>query len=113
MRLRLSRLGGTVAVAFLCVAGALFALHVQSTTTNPADSGESGFWFFLCTLPWAFLLPESAINAPWWDDVAYYVGWALVAWNAFLLYCLAGGVGLAPRRARPRDAPSGARPSGR
>lgn len=112
MRLRLARLGLAAAIAFLCVAGALFALHVHSFTTNPADSGESAFWFFLCTLPWAFLLPEAVINAPWWDDVAYAVGWAFVAWNAFLLYCLGGGIGFAPRAARPKDAPSAARPSG-
>jgi hypothetical protein len=96
-RFRISRLGFALAVAFVLVAGALFALHVHSFLTKPGDSGESGLWFFLCTLPWAFLLPEAAINAPWWDGVSYYVSWAFIAWNAFLLYCLSGGLTLAPR----------------
>ena len=100
LRLRLSRLGFALAVTFLLVAGALFALHVHAYRTNPADSGESALWFFLCTLPWAFLLPEAVINAPWWDEVSNYVGWALAAWNAFLLYCLGGGLALAPREPR-------------
>jgi hypothetical protein len=97
MRLRLSKVGLALAVTFLCIAGALFALHFHALRTNPANSGESALWFFLCTLPWAFLLPESVTGAPWWDELADYAGWALVAWNAFLLYCLGGGLSLAPR----------------
>jgi hypothetical protein len=103
MRLRLSKVGLSLAITFLCIAGALFALHFHAFRTNPADSGASALWFFLCTLPWAFLLPEAALNAPWWDRIADYVGWALVAWNAFLLYCLGGGISFAPRAsAQPR-----------
>jgi hypothetical protein len=103
MRLRLSRVGFVLAITFLCVAGALFALHFHAYRTNPANSGESALWFFLCTLPWAFLVPESVIDAPWWDDVADYAGWLFVAWNAFLLYCLGGGLAVAPRAApQPR-----------
>jgi hypothetical protein len=97
MRLRLSKVGFALAITFLCIAGALFALHWHAFRTNPADSGESALWFFLCTLPWAFLLPEAVTSAPGWDDIAYYVGWAFVAWNAFLLYCLGGGIGFADR----------------
>ncbi|HSD43704.1 MAG TPA: hypothetical protein VLD36_17785 [Burkholderiales bacterium] len=95
MRLRLSRTGCALAITFLCIAGALFALHWHSFRTNPGDSGESALWFFLCTLPWAFLLPEALVSSPGWDDVAYYIGWAFVAWNAFLLYCIGGGIRLA------------------
>lgn len=92
IRLRKSRLGLVVAGAFLAAAAALFAAHVVSFKTNPADSGESALWFFLLTLPWAYLLPEAVINAAWWDRVAYGAGWLLVGLNAFLLYCLAGGI---------------------
>ncbi len=103
MRLRLSKVGLSLAITFLCIAGALFALHVHAFSTNPANSGESALWFFLCTLPWAFLLPGAVLDAPWWDRIADYVGWALVAWNAFLLYCLGGGITFAPRaRAQAR-----------
>lgn len=92
IRLRKSRFGLALAGAFLAVAAALFALHVASMRTNQADSGESALWFFLLTLPWAYLLPEAVINAAWWERVAYGAGWLLVGLNAFLLYCVAGGV---------------------
>lgn len=93
IRLRKSRVGFVLAGAFLGLAAALFAVHIVSMKTNPADSGESALLFFLLTLPWAYLLPESVINASWWDRVAYGAGWVLVAFNAFLLYCVVGGVG--------------------
>jgi hypothetical protein len=99
IRLRKSRVGLVLAGAFLAVAGALFALHLVSMKTNHADSGESALLFFVLTLPWAYLLPDSVINASWWDRVAYGAGWLLVGLNAFLLYCLGGGIGLGrPRR---------------
>jgi hypothetical protein len=97
IRLRKSRLGLALAGAFLAVAAVAFALHLLSVKTNPADSGESVLWFFLLTLPWAYLLPEAAINAPWWDRVAYGAGWLLVGLNACLIYCVAGGVGFRRR----------------
>ena len=103
MRLRLSKPGFALAVTFLLVAGALFALHVQSFRTNPANPGDTGLWFFLCTLPWAFLLPDKVTGAPWWSESSHYVEWALVAWNAFLVYCACGGLTFAPRaRAQAR-----------
>lgn len=92
LRLRVSRLGFALAVTFLLASGALFALHVHSFKANPADAGESGLWFFLCTLPWAFLLPEAVISAAWWEEASYYVSWTLIAWNAFLVYCVGGGL---------------------
>jgi hypothetical protein len=91
IRLRKSRLGGVLAGSFLALAAVLFLLHL-GWKANPADAGESAFWFFLLTLPWAYLLPEAVIHAPWWDRVAYIAGWALVLVNAFLLYCIGGGV---------------------
>jgi hypothetical protein len=97
IRLRKSRVGLGLAGTFLGVAVALFALHILSVTTNPADSGESALWFFLLTLPWAYLLPEAVINAPWWDRVAYGAGWVLVILNAFLLYCVGGGAAFVRR----------------
>jgi len=103
IRLQKSRLGLVVTGAFLGAALALFALHLASVKTNPADSGESAFWFFLFTLTWAYLLPEALIDAPWWDRVAYGASWVLVAVNAFLIYCLAGGLrgGLGLGRGKP------------
>jgi len=100
IRLRKSRLGAALAAVFLALALALFALHVHSMKTNPGDSGESALLFFLLTLPWAYLLPEAVINASWWDRVAYAAGWGLVGLNAFLLYCLGGGLALRGRAGR-------------
>jgi hypothetical protein len=97
IRLRKSRAGAALAGAFLAVAAALFAVHVYAMKTNQADLGESALLFFLLTLPWAFLLPEAVINAPWWDRIAYGAGWGLVGLNAFLLYCVGGGVGFGRR----------------
>jgi len=42
IRLRKSRLGRAFAGAFLGAALALFALHVASVKTNPADSASAG-----------------------------------------------------------------------
>ena len=92
IRLQNSRIGRVVAGAFLGAALALFGLHVVAMKTNPADWGESAFWFFLLTLPWPYLLPETLVDAPWWDRVAYAASWLLVAVNAFLIYCVAGGL---------------------
>ncbi len=92
IRLRKSPAGLALAGAFVAVALVLFALHVLSYRTNPADSGASALWFFLLTLPWANLLPEALINAPWWDRVALAAAWLLVALNSFLVYCIAGGI---------------------
>jgi hypothetical protein len=97
IRLRKSRFGLVLAGAFLALAAVLFVIHVVSMKTNQADSGESALLFFLLTLPWAYLLPEAVINAAWWDDVAYGAGWVLVGLNAFLLYCVAGGLGFRRR----------------
>jgi len=99
IRLRKSRFGRALAGAFLAVAAALFAVHVVGVRANPADTGERALWFFLLTLPWAYLLPEAVINAAWWERVAYGAGWVLVGLNAFLLYCLAGGIAF--RRRQP------------
>ena len=103
IRLRKSRAGAALGGAFLAVAAVLFAVHVYSMKTNQADSGESALLFFMLTLPWALLLPETVINAPWWEEAAYGAGWGLVGLNAFLLYCVGGGVRFGRRdRSVPR-----------
>ena len=101
IRLRKSRVGRVLAGVFLAGAAVLFAMHLVGMKTNPADSGDRALWFFLLTLPWAYLLPEAVINAPWWDRVAYGAGWLLVAFNAFLLYCVGGGLAFTRRPRQP------------
>jgi hypothetical protein len=101
IRLRKSRVGRALAGTFLALAAVLFALPLLSVTANSADCGESAPSFFLLTLPWAYLLPEAVINAPWWDRVAYGAGWLLAGFNAFLLYCVTGGLAFTRRSRQP------------
>ena len=112
IRLRLSKLGLTLGVTFLLIAATLFAIHLHSATTSAGDPGDAGLLFFLVTLPWAYMLPEWVVGESWWADASYYGSWLFVGFNAFLLYCLAGGLGLrrsgvtnrrAPRRDRRLD----------
>jgi drug/metabolite transporter (DMT)-like permease len=98
LRLRLSRFGFALGVTFLLVAAATFALHVNAARAGAADADERALWFFLCTLPWAFLIPDDIRAAPWWHDAWHWVGWTLVAWNAFLLYCVGGGLAIVRRQ---------------
>lgn len=89
-----SKLGMICAGIFLIIAGIAFATHLISVQTNPADSGLSGIWFFLCGIPWSFMLPTSLTYSKIWRYIAYPVMWGMVIWNAFLLYCIFGGIRL-------------------
>ncbi len=82
---------------FLLAAGALFAVHLRASEAIGGDAGDNALLFFLFTLPWPLVLPEWVVNASWWSEVTYYVSWMFVGVNAFLLYCLAGGVALGRR----------------
>jgi hypothetical protein len=107
MVLRVSRLGLTVVIVFLLAAATLFAAHLHAFETHNSTA-EGALLFFLFTLPWALMLPEWVIGQAWWDGASYYVSWLFVCANAFLLYCLAGGIGFTAadrdaRRGRTRD----------
>lgn len=97
VRLRLSKFGLTLGVMFLLAAGALFAIHLRVSEANGGDAGDNALLFFLFTLPWPLVLPEWVVNSSWWSEASYYVSWLFVGVNAFLLYCLGGGVGLGRR----------------
>ncbi|MDD5275752.1 MAG: hypothetical protein PHR16_06690 [Methylovulum sp.] len=88
--LKKSKLALTVAGFYLLLAMAVFAAHLYSVTTNPADSGESGIPFFMLTLPWIKLVPVSWYYTAAWSWLAYPVSWFCVALNTFIVYCTVG-----------------------
>ena len=95
--LRVSKPGFILAGVFLGFALALQLWLLYSAATNPADSGEAGLLLFAFTLPWAMLLPDALVNSAWMDALGPALAWGMIALNAFLLYCLAGGL----RRRKP------------
>jgi|307.fasta_scaffold227365_2 hypothetical protein len=114
-RFRISKLGLALALTFMLAAAALFALHLRALNTTSYDPGNSALFFFLLTLPWAYLLPDWVVSAEWWPDASYYVGWSFVSFNALLLYCIGGGLALgrradaSPKRRAPRPDPHAVR----
>lgn len=79
-----------IASFYLLLAMAVFAAHLYSVKTNPADSGESGIPFFMLTLPWITLVPGSWHYTAAWSWLAYPVSWFCVALNGFIVYCTVG-----------------------
>lgn len=77
---------------FLIIAIIAFLTHIVSVKTNPADSGLSAIWFYLCTIPWVEMLPKSLFYSKIWKTLNYPVGWCFVLLNTFLIYCLFGGI---------------------
>lgn len=84
--LRLKRsLGGTIASGLFvgtAVAGFLWVFMIASK--NPADSGESAIFLIFFAMPWIMMLPA--------DWVGPLFALACFALNAFILYCLFGGL---------------------
>jgi hypothetical protein len=98
VRLRKSRAGAGLGGAFLSTAIAIRAWLLVSAYTDAADSGEGGVLLFAFTLPWTLLVPESILGAAWFDAVGPWLAWGAIALNAFLLYCVAGGLRAAGTR---------------
>jgi hypothetical protein len=91
VRLRMSKLSLTASVVFLLVAATLFAIHAHAFWYGD-PTADAALYFFLLTLPWVYLLPVWLTNASWWPDAVYVAGWLFVGVNAFLLYCVTGGL---------------------
>lgn len=104
---RKSKFGLSLALIFLLTALAAFLLHIYSMKTNPGDDGLSGIFFWLFTLPWSFMIPNSLCYSGVWRWLAYPVSWAMVTWNALLLYCIVGGVRLNGSKNRKLSDPKG------
>jgi hypothetical protein len=86
LAIRFSRAGALVAGAFLAAAAAVFAWIFFVASKNPADSGESGILLLPFAMPWITHVPTAWLS-PW-------LALGCVLWNAFLLYCLFGGLRL-------------------
>jgi hypothetical protein len=102
LRLRRSRIAAIFAGAFVALAAATQAWLLYSAMTNPADSGEGGLLLLAFTLPWSLILPDFVVEAGWFQALAPLPAWALIGLNAFLLYCIAGGLRIAWRAPGPR-----------
>jgi len=84
--LRKSRAGALAAGLFVAAFFIVFAFVWFVASRNPADSGESGLLLLIFAMPWAMWLPVEWLG-PW-------AGAGCMLLNAFLLYCLFGGIGL-------------------
>lgn len=93
---RRSKVAFWVAGSFLALAIAAFAMHMGSVYTNPANSGESGILLVPFALPWIHWLPSAFFRSAVWDNPVLAGWWVLVGLNAFVLFCLFGGLGRRP-----------------
>lgn len=86
LEFRKSRGGLIAASLFLACVFALFAWIFFVASKNPADSGESGILLLPFAMPWIMMLPSSWLG----------LGTAFSCFflNAFILYCLFGGLRL-------------------
>jgi hypothetical protein len=106
--LRKSVLGASAAGVFLGAAIGIETWLLYSAYADPADSGEGGLLLLPFMLPWLMLVPDWALRAAWFDAVGPGLAWGMIFVNAFLLYCLAGGLRWKARaatgsQARDRD----------
>ncbi len=99
IRVKKSKAAMIVSGIYLGIAFAAFLTHIISVNTNPADSGLSAIWFYLCSLPWIqvliSVLPKDFTYTRTWGRIVYHIGWGCVFINALILYCLSGGIKLA------------------
>ena len=98
IKLKKTKAGMVVSGIYLGISLIAFLTHIMSVETNPADSGLSAIWFYLCSLPWLKilmdLLPQDFFYTRTWGLLTYPVGWCCILLNAFILYCLSGGIKL-------------------
>ena len=84
--LRNARGGWLAAGLYLLLVFGIFAWIFFVASKNPADSGESGIWLVPFAMPWISLVPTE------WLSLWFAFGCFLL--NAFILYCVFGGVRL-------------------
>lgn len=81
---KLSRSGFLGAGLFLIAAVSVFCWVFFIASKNPADSGESGILLLPFAMPWISIIPSR------W--VGLGVGLGCIFLNAFILYCVFGGL---------------------
>ena len=86
---RVSRGGFVVAGLFLAIFIAAVAWIFFIASKNPADSGESAILLIFFGMPWISLPPASSVGP------VFALGCVLL--NAFILYCVFGGLRLRRR----------------
>ncbi len=90
--LKHSKSGWVAAGLFTALAVVALLSHLYSILTRPGDSGESAVVMIPFAIPWIFWIPDALVQSRFWKVLAYPVFGALVLLNAFLLYCVFGGL---------------------
>jgi hypothetical protein len=96
-----SRLGLWVAGSYVALAATAFSVHLTSTYTNVANSGESGILLIPFALPWISWIDWMSpgfFRSAIWENPFLAGWWLLVGTNALLLYVVCGGVRWRGRR---------------
>ena len=81
---RFSRGGLLAAGLFLFAAASVLFWVFLVASKNPADSGESGILLLPFAMPWILIIPGK------WLGLS--VGLGCIVLNAFILYCVFGGL---------------------
>lgn len=90
LSLKSSRGGAIAAGLFVFAAVAVFTWIFFIASKNPADSGESGILLAFFAMPWISLLPSAWLGL--------MTAFACIALNAFILYCVFGGLRLSTHK---------------
>ncbi len=90
--LKHSKSGWVAAGLFTALAGLALLSHLYSMLTRPGDAGESAVVMLPFAAPWIFWIPDALVQSRFWKVLAYPVFGVLVLLNAFLLYCVFGGL---------------------
>jgi hypothetical protein len=95
--LRRSKIGLILVSIYLFLALMSLILHLYSMQTDPQDTGTSAVFLVLFALPWLTFIPDQFVSSDAWQFLVYPVTIILVLFNAFLLYLVAGGLGIRRR----------------
>ena len=92
LTLRKSKAGFIVGGLFLLLALLGLAAHLYSMATNPQDGGESAVIMIPFALPWILWIPKTLVASASWQWLTYPVFGGMALLNAFILYCVFGGL---------------------
>lgn len=95
--LRQSKIGIILSSIFLFLATLALIGHLYSMQVDPQDTGTSAVFLVLFTFPWSFFIPDKLVSSDYWQWLVYPIMMSLVLFNAFLLYLVAGGLGIRRR----------------
>jgi membrane protein YdbS with pleckstrin-like domain len=95
--LRRSKIGLILSSIFLFLATLALIGHLYSMQVDPQDTGTSAVFLIFFTFPWSIFIPHQLVSSDYWKWLVYPMMISLVLVNAFLLYLVAGGLGIRRR----------------